>query len=166
MQETSGRPKWKRFEEFVAGIQKQLAPDAVVEINVRLPGAAGVLRQIDVCIRKQVGQFRLLIVMDCKDWKDPVDVKGVEEFAGLVEDVGANKGAMVCNSGFTPAAKAKARLKGIDLFAAIDAESVDWPVYASLPALCDFRKLRRYNLRFQHNSPGPFKVPNMDPGLH
>ena len=36
--------------------------------------------------------------MDCKDYSDPVDVKGVEEFIGLLQDVGANKGGMVTKS--------------------------------------------------------------------
>ncbi len=29
----------------------------------------------------------ILIVVDCKDYPDPIDVNAVEEFAGLAEDV-------------------------------------------------------------------------------
>ena len=158
-------PKWKKFEEFVGDLQKGLSANSEVKVNEKVMGTSGVLRQIDVAIRKKVGQFNLLIAMECKDWKSPVDIKGVEEFIGLVEDVKANKGAMVCNSGFTEAAKTKARQKGIDLFSAVDAESKDWPVYVSVPTVCDFRSLKTFQLQFQLSAPKPFAMPNVDPRI-
>ncbi|MFA6092320.1 MAG: restriction endonuclease [Elusimicrobiota bacterium] len=158
-------PKWKKFEELVADIQRALSGTADVEANVRIMGTSGVPRQIDVAVRKTTGQFSLLIIMDCKDWKAPVDIKGVEEFAGLVEDVKANKGAMVCNKGFTAAAKTKATQKGIDLFSAIDSESKDWPVYVSIPTICDFRSIKSFRFSFRHSDPTPFMIPSIDPRL-
>ncbi len=156
------KPRWKRFEEFAASIQKQLAPTAVVKHDDRILGKSGTQRQIDVSIRTKTGQFELLIVMDCKDRKTTVDIKEVEEFAGLVEDVRAHKGALICNAGFSDAAKKRATDKGIDLFSAVDVQSVDWPCYLALPALCDFRSLRSYQLRFHHAGIGPFAMPAGD----
>lgn len=158
-------PKWKKFEEFVAELQRSFSSNAEIKPNEKVMGASGVLRQIDVSIRKKVGQFNLFIAMECKDWKVPVDIKGVEEFIGLVEDVKANKGAMVCNSGFTKAAKNRARQKGIDLFSAVDAESKDWPVYVSISTVCDFRSLKTFRLSFRHSAPRPFAMPNIDPRI-
>ncbi len=158
-------PSWKRFELFVAGLQKKLASDAEVSTNEKIIGTSGIFRQIDVSIRKKVGQYSLLIVMDCKDWKVPVDIKGVEEFVGLVEDVKANKGAIVCNRGFTDAAKKRAQQKGIDLFNAVDAESKDWPVYIAIPAVFDFRRVKSFRVSFHHSGQGPFMMPNIDPRL-
>jgi hypothetical protein len=160
------KPKWKRYEELVGSIQAALAPDAEVKTDEQIPGKSGSSRQIDVSIRKKVGQFPLLIVMDCKDWSDPVDIKGVEEFAGLVEDVEANKGAMVCNRGFTEGAKNRAHQKGIDLFRAVDIGNVDWPAYATLPTVCDFRAMKRFSVKFRgkaHSQPDLGNAPLLLP---
>lgn len=155
------KPKWKRFEELVGEIQSELASGAEVKVDERIPGKSGVERQVDVAIRRKVGQYDLLIVMDCKDWKHPVDIKGLEAFVGLVEDVGANKGAMVCNKGFSEAAKTKAKEKGIDLFAAIDAKSKDWPVEVSMPTVVEFRGPSSFRLRFQSKGTPPILPGNV-----
>ena len=87
MTENNSEPDWKQLEHLVAGIQKQLAPDAVVSHNVKLPGIQSETeRQIDVLVEQKVGQYTMRIVIDCKDYAKPVDVKGVEEFYGLVRN--------------------------------------------------------------------------------
>src|SRR5579884_1635173 len=90
------------LEILVAKIQSQLAPDAEVIHDARLRGRnSNTERQIDVLVRQRIGQYEMIIVLDAKDHARPVDVKGVEEFYGLVSDVGAHKGALVCPRGFT-----------------------------------------------------------------
>jgi hypothetical protein len=99
------QPKWKRFEDLVANIQQELAGDARLTLNDKIIGKhTGVPRQIDLSIRKTVGQFEILIVIDCKDHAKPIDVKSVEEFMGLAQDVGAHRSAMVAAQGYTVAA--------------------------------------------------------------
>jgi hypothetical protein len=88
-------PDWRQFEQLAASIQSELAPDAKVTANAKLIGKSGTLRQIDILIEQTAGQYELRIAVDCKDYKDPVDVKDVEAFLGLLEDVGAHKGAMI-----------------------------------------------------------------------
>lgn len=156
-------PKWKKFEEFVASIQKSLTPQAKVTHDELIKGKSGVKRQLDVSVRYNLGQFTILVVIDCKDWKEAVDISDVGSFADLVEDVGANKGAIICNAGFTSGAKQRAKEKGIDLFRAIDAESLDWPVYVAMPTLCDFRSIKKFNFTFRHTAPTPFAMPAVDP---
>ena len=135
-------PKWKRFEALVAKLQKALSPDAIVTPNDNILGRrSGVLRQIDISVRKSVGQFDILAIIDCKDYKVPVDVKDVEEFLGLVNDVVANKGALVSASGFTEAAKTRARDAGVDVYRLVDAEQQDWQTYVAIPVVWDFRGL-------------------------
>ena len=73
------------LEILVAKIQKQLAPDAEVIHNAKLDGRnSKQKRQIDVLVRQKIGQYEMMIVLDCKDYARPVDVKGVEEFHGLI----------------------------------------------------------------------------------
>jgi hypothetical protein len=126
---------WRKFEELAAGIQGDLAPDAVVKKNVKLLGRSGTQRQIDILIEQDTGQFQLRVVIDCKNYKNPVDIKDVEMFLGLVEDVGAHKGAIVAANGFTEAAKQRAAGAGLDLFRLVDTSNHKWRSYFSIPAV-------------------------------
>jgi len=97
---------FRDLEILVANIQRYLAPTATVQHNVTLDGRkSGTKRQIDVLVEQMIGNIECVIVIDSKDYTDPVDLKGVEEFAGLVDDVGGHKGVLVSPSGFTKAAK-------------------------------------------------------------
>jgi hypothetical protein len=128
------------LEKLVQRIQQELAPQANVEHNVRLDGRlTGTKRQTDVLVSEKIGQYDISIVIDCKDYRQPVDVKGVEEFNGLLDDVGAQKGVLVCPSGFTKAAKVRAAGLQIDLYSPFDTEPHKWQVTATIPAICDFR---------------------------
>jgi hypothetical protein len=136
--EDSRDPKWKRFEKLAYEIQKEFVGSAKVTLNDSIQGAdSKTLRQIDISVRQSIGQYPILVVIDCKDYKDPVDVKAVEEFAGMVRDVRANKGALISSNGFTEAAANVAKAHGIDTFLLIDTESVDWKAYVAVPALLE-----------------------------
>lgn len=47
-------------------------------------------------------------------------MKGVEEFEGLLRDVGAQKGVLVCPKGFTDTAKKRAEGLQIDLYSPVE----------------------------------------------
>lgn len=141
------QPKWRKFEDLVAHIQRTLSSNARVQQNISLLGRqSGVERQIDILVHTNIGQFSLDIVIDCKDYKEKVDVKDVEAFMGLVKDVGANKGALVAYKGFTKAAKNRAKNAGIDLYKMIDAISHEWQTYISIPVLIDDRSIKSFSL--------------------
>jgi Restriction endonuclease len=130
----------RQLEILVSKIQKQLAPDAEVLHNVRLPGRHSKRdRQVDVLVRKKIGQYEMLIVLDCKDYAKPVDVKGVEEFYGLLKDVGAHKGALVCPRGFSAAAKERATGLQIDLYSPVDTDPHKWRVRVTVPTVFSLR---------------------------
>lgn len=142
--------KWKRFEDLAASIQRSLAPTAKVEQDIRIVGkTSGVERQIDIAVRTKVGQFDLLVVVDCKDYRGNVDVKDVEGFVTMLKDVEANKGALVAAKGFSEAARKVGSSAGISLYTLIDAESEDWPSFVTIPVLVDDRHLEavRYTVR-------------------
>jgi hypothetical protein len=133
--------KWKRFEKIVADIQRELSPDAVVTQNEKVVGKiTGEPRDVDIAIRRKVGQFELLIAVECKDYRRVIHVKDVESFAGLLEDVGANKGAMVSAKGYSKTAVRLAKRKGIDLYRLVDTDSPEWKSYVTVP--CVVRNLR------------------------
>lgn len=155
--------KWKRYEKLVAQVQALLSPDAKVTHDDKILGKkSGTLRQIDVSVRKNVGQFDLLIAIECKDTSKPADIKDVEESIGLFQDVGAHKGAIVSAAGFTESAKSRGSRAGLELYRLIDAEDHDWKAIVSMPVLCDFRGIKSYNFTFS-SGPGPLVIPPIDP---
>ena len=61
-------PKWKRFEKLAYEIQKEFAGDAEVKLNDSILGVdSQIERQIDISVRRRIGQYPILIVIDCKD---------------------------------------------------------------------------------------------------
>ena len=79
--------------------------------------------------------MNIRIVIDCKDYKKPVDVKRVEEFYGMVRDVGAHQGSMVCPAGFSTSAKKRAKRLNIALYSLVGQQSTN-----GRPAACVSRR--------------------------
>ena len=153
-------PDWKALEQLVAMIQKQLSPDAVVQHNVMLDGIQSeTKRQVDVLVEQSIGQYKMRIVIDCKDYANPVDVKGVEEFHGLVQDVCAHQGALVCPAGFTKSALRRAQKLQIALYRPVSTGDHKWRAEVTAPVLCDFRNsFMSFGIRC--SAPKPLLIPN------
>lgn len=144
------QPDWKEFEDLAASIQRELAPEATVTTNAKLPGRRSQAeRQVDILVEQRVGQFDLRIAIDCKDHKDPVDVKDVEAVIGLIDDVAVNKGAIIAANGFTPAAKKRGTDAGLDLYRLIDAANHKWRSYVTIPAVTKDCRLGKCNFKIQ-----------------
>lgn len=154
-------PAWLRLEALVAEIQRELTPQATVTHNATLRGFdSETNRQIDVLIEQYVGQFPIRIVVDCKDYKVPVDVKGVEEFYGLVRDVQAHQGSLVSAKGFSKAAKTLAKRRNIALYSLVDTAPHKWQSSGvAIPVICDFRTaMITVNLMLSLSGPGQYVV--------
>jgi hypothetical protein len=140
---------WKQFEKTVARIQQQLAPRADVKWNDKLYGhESQTTRQVDVSIRARIGQFEILIVMDCKDYKSKIDVPMVGDFANMVKDIRAHRGALVARNGFTKKAKTYATSLGIDLFSIVDVKQKDWRDLLAFPCVYKGLGISTYQLAF------------------
>lgn len=143
-------PKWKKFEKLAYSIQKELAKDADIKLDDYIIGKnSQKSRQIDISIRQTISPHNILIVIDCKDYKTPIDVNIIEEFATKLRDVMANKGAIISASGFTEAAINIASAYGIDTFRLIDTKNIVWKSYASIPVLIKSTFLKAYQLIFK-----------------
>jgi hypothetical protein len=103
---------WKLYERLVARLMAdELSTDFCVTPNASIRGAiTGIKRQIDVLIeiRHDTDNTRRLIV-DAKRRSRKIDVKDVEAFRGMMEDVGATHGYLVCPRGHTSAAEKRAQ---------------------------------------------------------
>ena len=99
--------KWKEFEDAVFEECQRAFHfrDAEVLRDVHLLGKdSGVKRQIDVLVRQKKGDEETVILMECKHYASKINVKIVDAFIGCLEDVGADKGVIVSENGFTKAA--------------------------------------------------------------
>ncbi|CDX21528.1 conserved hypothetical protein [Mesorhizobium plurifarium] len=103
---------WKLYERLVARLMaNQLSTEFCVTPNASILGAiTGIKRQIDVLIetRHDTDNTRRIIV-DAKRRKRKIDVNDVEAFRGMMEDVAATHGYLVCPHGHTPAAEKRAQ---------------------------------------------------------
>ncbi len=146
------KTKWKRFEQKAFEIQKSISHgSADVKFNDVILGVdSKTERQIDISIRANVGSYSILIIVECKDYKTPVDVTAVEGFVGVVRDVRANKGVMISAKGFTEAGKTLAGHHDIDLLRLIDTESVEWGADVSVPFLLERTYIEAYSLGFRN----------------
>lgn len=125
---------WLDLEKLAALIFGELQPDRRVAHNATLKGVLSrVNRQIDVLIEDPVTGAR--VIVDCKDWKKKVNVANAGAFASLLEDVEATAGVLLCNRGFSVAARNLARAKGFSLARLHDASSRKWRLDVLMPVI-------------------------------
>jgi hypothetical protein len=103
---------WQKYERLVARLfADQLSTDLCVTPNARVTGkVSGQSRQLDVLIdsRHDTDNSRRIIV-DAKKRRRKIDITHVEAFRGVMEDVGATHGYLVCPAGHTEGAQRRAQ---------------------------------------------------------
>lgn len=128
--------KWKRFEKLAEKIFRELSPKAKIKWDDKILGCLSKRkRQIDVSIQINMNGENILIIVQAKNWKNPAGIDAVEKFISVVEDVRANRGILICRSGFTKDAKVYAENTGIELYNIHDAEKKEWNLEISIPIL-------------------------------
>ena len=105
-------PDWQLYERLVARmLADQSQTEYCVTPNARVVGRiTGRKRQIDVLVdlRHETDNSRRLVI-DAKKRKRKVTVNDVEAFRGMIEDVGASHGYLVCPHGDTTTAERRAQ---------------------------------------------------------
>lgn len=130
-------PDWRIYERVAACFEVETAGmDTSVWPNASLIGGiSGVKRQIDVLVdsRWEDGQNRR-VIFDAKLRNRRIDVKEVEAFEGLMRDVGASRGVLVCSNGCTKAALVRAQqFIDIRLLSADEALELDYAAIDPCP---------------------------------
>lgn len=130
----------KEYEKFVHDIHVALTRDekyTSVELDVWLDGKDGP-RQIDVLLRSQISYIDLTTIIECRDYKDRLDITHLDGFHSKLMDVKASKGILVSKKGFSKKAISKANRVGITLCLAskvsdvLDTLKIEIPVRANL----------------------------------
>jgi len=107
------------YEQFVEHMYKRISrgTSAKVRRNKKYVGkSSGHRHQIDVSVETSVlGGLSLLILVECKHYRDKVKVRDLLAFAERIHDIGAHKGVVVTTIGFQRGAIKIANAHGIAL---------------------------------------------------
>jgi len=107
---------WQEYEKEVASEFSARYPNSKVTWNVKLPGClSGVDRQIDILVESSLAGVPFRTAIDAKMYSRAVDVKDVEEFLGMMVDVGVERGFMVTTQGYSSAALERAHRDATDI---------------------------------------------------
>jgi len=118
------------FEKLVASLVKQnfagIKGVKLIEIihNARMTGLTGYTHQIDVAYRFRIWKIEMLVIVECKNYKNNVGVDELLEFRSRVEDLRAHKGVFVTKHGFQSGAIEFAEANGIALLIVRGTESI------------------------------------------
>jgi hypothetical protein len=131
MSDAGEEKKGKPFERLVAGVQKKLDPGSKVDWDVELPTPAAIDRQIDVLVTVTgtIDSTEMRVVIEAKDWIEPVGIEVVDAFNTVIQCVGGHKGILVTSGKYTKPALAQARALGIDTCVLRPAKDEDWEGY-------------------------------------
>lgn len=109
---------WKDYQEEVHKNLLRAYPGAEVSYDVKLAGRYSKSnRQIDVLIESSDQRIKSRVIVDAKYFARKIDVKCVESFISMVDDVGGERGLLISQKGYSKAAINRAYYdpRGIDL---------------------------------------------------
>ena len=96
---------WREYEKEIHQQFQEMYPKAEITHNITLPGRYSKIdRQIDVLIEDYAAGDRIRIIVDGKYFSKNIDVKEVECFIGMMQDVGADKRLLITQKGYSKAA--------------------------------------------------------------
>jgi tetratricopeptide (TPR) repeat protein len=107
---------WKDYEKEIFDHFKHEYPNATVTQNTSLQGRfSHTSRQVDILIEDYMAGNRIIIIIDGKYFSRKIDVKCVESFIGMINDVGAHKGLIITSKGYSTSAIQRACNDPIDI---------------------------------------------------
>lgn len=103
---------WKNYQENAAEFFRSLGLSA--KTDVRLKGVR-TTHDIDVVVRSKHVGFEVLWLIECKRWKSPVSKLHVLGLREIVNDLGADRGVLLCEAGFQAGAIEAANLTNVQV---------------------------------------------------
>lgn len=96
---------WKKYENEIYETFKEAYPNAKISYNQKIIGRySKVERQIDVLIEGRIAGKKLRLVIDGKYYSKNIDVKEVDSFISMIEDIDAAQGILITSKGYSEAA--------------------------------------------------------------
>lgn len=109
--------KWRQYERDILKNLQSKFPTCKFEFDDSIFGQFSKIdRQVDISFRGEMVGKKILGVVDCKfSENSSIDVKTVESFIGMLEDLNANIGIIITNQSYSTAAKNRASVKNLSL---------------------------------------------------
>jgi len=121
--------KWREYERLLTYLTiEEFDVNHTVIPNARIKGFISQRkRQIDILVDYRFdSKLNRRIIFDAKLRNKPIDIKQVEAFEGLMKDINAHRGFLVCSNGYTKAALKRAQNHiGLKLLLESDIENLD-----------------------------------------
>ncbi len=96
---------WRSYEAYVLGSLTEAYPTVSFESDVKLRGRlSSSLRQVDILAKSEIP-----VAIECKYYSRTVDVKCVESFLAMMDDLGILIGVIITAKGYTKAASQRAK---------------------------------------------------------
>ncbi len=100
---------WRDYEsQILVELQAEYPSSQITFNQSKIGRYSCVKRQIDVLIEGAVAGHKFSIAIDAKYYRRKVNVKCVEQFIGLLNDIGVHKGLLISQAGYTKAALRRA----------------------------------------------------------
>lgn len=103
---------WKGYQEEAAEFFRSLGLSA--ETDVKLQGVR-TTHDIDVVVKSKHVGFEILWLVECKHWKSSVSKLHVLGLREIVNDLGADRGILLCEAGFQTGALEAANLTNVQV---------------------------------------------------
>lgn len=115
------------FQKLIYLIHHQLAGDAIVtESKFLYDREAQKDREVDIVIETEVGGHSIIISIECQGRGRIADIEWVEQMQSKHKSLPTNKLILVSKSGFTEAARTKAKSNDIETMTMGQATRADW----------------------------------------
>ncbi len=103
------------FQSLIRWIETQLAPVGarVTESEELIDLATGERREVDVLVRAVVGQHKIALAIECRDYQRRADVTWIDNLIGKYKNLPVSSVIAVSRSGFTKNALKKAEMNNI-----------------------------------------------------
>lgn len=100
---------WQEYEKIVFQNVKECFPDSECIFNSKILGRYSKgTRQCDIIVKTVFDDIEFITLIDAKYYSKKIDVKGVEEFIAMANDINAHEGILVTQVGFTQLAYERA----------------------------------------------------------
>jgi hypothetical protein len=130
LMDPESEPKWLVYQKAVARLKESFGDCEVVHDYKIVGRRSGVERQVDIWLSTTIGgKHGVTVAVECKCHETtPISIKDVDAFYGFLDDVGAHKGVLISNSGFTDGAKKRSDGSTVELetLTLEEAEDFDW----------------------------------------
>jgi len=110
---------WKEYQEEAATFFRSLGLDAQTDTTVK---GVRTTHDIDVLVKSHHVGFDVTWIVECKHWRNPVSKVHVLALREIVTDIGADRGILLCESGFQSGALEAATLTNVRLTSLADVQ--------------------------------------------